>query len=576
MELRDSRRLTGPNLLTDRPGAVVDVAFAEDESAAAVAEWRRQAGRILEAVGWAGEELASRSFPGGASLAFTAPQDSLYAATEVNEWAWSAAAAALGASPDPPPPDLAEAAERLRATIVAEANPPLLTLAAAARARGVSFLPDDEWVSVGMGTGSRTWLARELPAPDEVPWDEVHDVPAALVTGTNGKSTTVRLLAAMVRAAGRTPGVASTDWVRVGDEVLDRGDWSGPGGARTVLRDRRVATAVLETARGGLLRRGLAVPRATVAAVTNVAEDHLGEFGVCDLATLVAVKLLVARGAPRLVVNADDHSLVEAAPATGREIVWFGLDPELPLLRAHRGAGGTAALLAGDRLVLESGGRRREVVGVAEVPIALGGAARHNVANALAAIALADGLGLDLDAVRAGLTGFASTPEANPGRTNEFRLGGVRVLVDFAHNPHGLESLLAMAAALPARRRLIVLGQAGDRDDESIRELARLAWRPRPGRPDRVIVKEMAEHLRGREPGEVAGLIEEELRRLGAPAEAIGRAGSEFEAVRQALGWAREGDLLLLLSHGSRDRVLALLARLAAEGWRPGEAVPEE
>jgi UDP-N-acetylmuramyl tripeptide synthase len=573
MKLRDSRRLTGPNLLTDRPGAVLDVALGEGEREAAVGAWRRQARRVLEAVGWGGEELAARTFPGGASLALTAPIDALYAATEVAEWAWSAAAAALAGAPEP---GLEAAAERLRAAIAAEANPRLRALAAAAGARGVAFLADDETVSVGMGAGSRAWPAREAPPPAEVPWDEVHDVPAAVVTGTNGKTTTVRLAAAMARAAGRTPGVASTDWVRVGEEVVDRGDWSGPGGARAVLRDRRVETAILETARGGLLRRGLAVPRAAVGAVTNVAEDHLGEFGVHDLATLVAVKLLVARGAPVLVANADDPALAAAAPGAGRPVTWFGLDPGAPVLGECRAAGGGAALLEGDRLVLWRGGRREEVAAVDRVPVALGGAARHNLANALAAIGVAVHLGLDLAAIREGLAGFESSPGENPGRLNEFRLGGARVVVDFAHNPHGLEALLGMAAALPARRRLVLLGQAGDRDDGAIRELVRIVWRARPDRPDRVIAKEMPQHLRGRAPGEVPGLIEDELYALGAPAEAVGRAESELAAVRQALAWARPGDLLLLLTHESRDEVLALLATLAERGWRPGEALPGE
>ena len=151
-------------------------------------------------------------------------------------------------------------------------------------------------------------------------------------------------------------------------------------------------------------------------------------------------------------------------------------------------------------------GRRDEVIALDRVPVTLGGAARHNVANALAAAATAVHLGFDLAAIRAGLAAFDSSPAENPGRLNRFDLGGAQVLVDFAHNPHGLEALLSMAAALPASRRLVVLGQAGDRDDEAIRELARIVWRPRPGRPDRIVVKEMPQYLRGRAAGEVPEL----------------------------------------------------------------------
>jgi len=198
----------------------------------------------------------------------------------------------------------------------------------------------------------------------------------------------------------------------------------------------------------------------------------------------------------------------------------------------------------------------------------MGGAARHNVANALGAAALAHVLGLAPDAIARGLAAFESNADENPGRLNTFDLGGVRVLVDFAHNPHGLGALIDMLEAIPARRRLLILGQAGDRSDESIRELARIAWRCRP---DRVVVKEMVEHLRGRQPGEVPALIVEELERLGADRESIELAQSEFEAVETALRWAGPGDVVLLLVHAERERVLELLQRLVDRAWTAGE-----
>ena len=307
MEVRDSRRLTGPNILTDGPGAVLDIAFeAEDDaadSAAAIDAWRRWLRRILTAVGWEDARDFDRTFPGGASLAFRAPIDALYAATEVNEWAWEAAGIELDGAATP---DLDEAVERLRRTIADEVSPKLLALRDAAREHDVAFLSDDDHTSVGLGAGSRTWPVDGLPDPEQVPWDEIYDIKVGLVTGTNGKTTTVRLLGAIIRAAGAVPGLSSTDWIAAGDDILDRGDYSGPGGARRVLRDPRVECAILETARGGMLRRGLAVDASDVALITNVAEDHLGEFGIHDLDALAACKFIVAKGARRLVLNADD------------------------------------------------------------------------------------------------------------------------------------------------------------------------------------------------------------------------------------------------------------------------------
>jgi UDP-N-acetylmuramyl tripeptide synthase len=564
MFLRDSRRLTGPNLVLDSPGAVIEVVLHDERPQTVADAWRESARRILDAVGWNNERLATRTQPGGMILAHTAPIDALYAATEVNEWAWAAAEAALAGRAEPP---IEEGARALRAVIEAEERPALRALAAAAAVRDVAFLSDGELATVGSGTGSLSWPLAELPHPDAIDWQRVHDVPVVLVTGTNGKTTTVRLLAAMAAAAGKVPGVATTDGITVQGETVAHGDYSGPGGARLVLRHPRVEVACLETARGGILRRGLAVRRAQAALITNVAADHLGEFGVHDLDGLVATKLVVTRvvgSGGRVVLNGDDQRLRERAREITAPITWFTLDPGL----GGWGAVGRTCTVESGGLVLARDGRRERVVAVSEVPIFLDGKARHNVYNALGAVGLADHLGFPIAAMAEALIGFRNTPAQNPGRGNLLELGGVHILVDYAHNPHGMASVVAMVAGLPSRRRLVVLGQAGDRDDEAIRELARTAWQLRP---DRVVVKELRLYLRGRAEGEVPALLENELRRLGASPDAVARAGSEMAAVREALAWARPGDLLVLPIHEERAAVLDLLASLQAEGWTAGD-----
>jgi cyanophycin synthetase len=588
MQPHEARRLTGPNLLSSRPGAVLDVLLggASEEGAdteATIAAWRRHARRMLDAVGWRDEELAVRRFASGASLFAGAPIDALYTATEVVDWAWDAAAG--GTEQDAGA--FAAAAERLRSAAAAERLPALLALRDAAAAHGVAFLADDDLVTVGLGAGSRTWPRGELPPPAAVDWAAVHDVPVALVTGTNGKTTTVRLTAAMLAAAGRTAGMTTTDYIAVGRTVLDAGDFSGPGGARTLLRDRRVEAAVLETARGGLLRRGLALARVTAAAVTNIAADHLGDYGVEDLAGLAEAKLLVTRAvAPegRAVLNADDPELAARGSSGPSPVTWTSLGPGLLAdrpglpadrpglpadvrvdLAAHLAAGGDAVLLDGDKLVLARGAGRREVVAaLSEVPIAFGGAAPYNVANALAAIGLAAALGVPIEAMAPGLAAVGSEGGAdNPGRGCLMEIDGFQVLLDYAHNPHGLAALLELAATLPAKRRLLLLGQAGDRDDQAIRDLARTAWRLRP---DRMILKELPTMLRGRGLREVPAILEDELLKLGARREDLAHAATELEAVQQALDWARPGDLLLLLVHTAREEAMAMLRRRGASG----------
>ncbi|MFW6039682.1 MAG: Mur ligase family protein [Gemmatimonadota bacterium] len=604
LTLEDSRRLTGPNLVSPGPGAVLDVRVEIDDPAAGsagrgttvaetavaaaanrlIAAWTRRARRILEAVGWPDETLHTRTHRTGATLVMSAPVDALYAATEVNEWALATALEAVAAgglvADRTGALDLAEtesleaAAERLRAVIAAESNPALLRLQAAAADRGVLFLSDDDEASVGMGAGSRRWPVDDLPEPGDVPWDRVYDIPAVLVTGTNGKTTTVRLLAAMVEASGRIPGFTSTDGIFVGSELRDGGDWSGPGGARTLLRDPEVEVAILETARGGMLRRGLAIPRADGVVVTNVGVDHLGEYGLHDVEDIADAKLVVARaveGGGRCVLNADDPVLALRSAPRGATPAWFARRPDAGPVPAHLSAGGEAVVVEDGAFVRRRGAERTRILAVGEAPITLRGAAVHNVENVMAALALAPALDVPDAAAGRALAEFRPTAEQLPGRSNLFRFGEATVLVDYVHNPHGMAAMAETVLALPARRRLVVIGQAGDRDDDAIRELARSVFRMRP---DCVVVKELTRYLRGREPGDVPRLIRAELEKADADVEVID-GGGELEAVRRALEWCADGDLVVLPIQATREEVVRLLTTLAESGWRPGDELPD-
>ena len=611
MRVVDVRRLTGPSLLLDDPGACLDVALdapGDPPPAALAAAWAEAVARLRADVGWPDAPVAHRAVAGGVMLALAAPVDGLYAACDLAEAALREVAdqavaeqTAAGSTPDVEPggggfqtrpytrkrdADDPAAADRdserstaeppstanFLATIAVEASPALVALVAAARARGVACLIGEDLVTVGLGTGSRTWPIDALPDPDAIDWAGVHDVPVALVTGTNGKSTTVRLVAAMAAAAGHVPAVSTTDWVRVGDHVLDRGDWSGPGGARLALRGPRATMAILETARGGLLRRGLAVARADVAAVTNVAEDHLGDFGIASVQDLTDIKLVVAKAARALVLNADDPVLAARGRAAGRPLAWFTLEPDGPVASAARAAGEPVFGLHGDALAFEVAGTIVPLARVDEVPVAYGGAARYNVANALAAAAVGHALGLPAAALAAGLRVLGNTPGDNPGRLNALDVGGATVLVDYAHNPHGVRALMPVVWSLTARRRLLAVSQAGDRDDAALRELAEAALSGPP--LDHVIAKEIPSHLRGRAPGELPRILAAAFRDLGMAASAVEIAADELDAARRALAWARPGDLLVLLVHEDRPAVLALLDALRSGGWRAGDPLP--
>lgn len=550
MEFLEARRLTGPSLLWSRPGSILDVRCSADEAGPVIEKWSTAVRRMLDAVGWSDEALCHWRLSGGVSLAFSGPIDALYAASAINEWAW--ACIESGESIE----DLADFDEKVvefQTLIEAERNPALLTLAAAAFDHGVSFLWDDDDVSVGLGTGSETWPFRDLPDPASLEWSKFHDIPVGVVTGTNGKTTTVRLATHIVRGTGKNVGVSCTDWIAVNDDIIERGDWSGPGGARNVLRQAAVDVAILETARGGLLRRGLGVNKADVALITNIAADHLGDFGSQNLQELLDIKWVVSRsveGSGVLVLNADDELLVAKAKKYSGNLVWFSLDPKNEVVKQHASDGGLAFVLDENKLTRLAGKEREVICASDEIQITLAGAARHNIANSLAAAALTYCLGVSVEDIRTGLKSISQ--DDNPGRCNVYEISGVNVLLDFAHNPQAMQALFDMASGLPAKRRLLAFGQAGDRPDDLIRELAQGAWSIGL---DAVIVSELEAYHRGRSHGDVYQVIHDELIRCGAHEDQLRHFDEELDSLDAALDWAEPGDLIIMLALADGQKI---------------------
>jgi len=571
MKLTDVRRLTGANFFMNRPGAAAEACITDEIKGVAVALWRRFMRDLLDGVGWQNEQIAARSYPGGVSLMVSAPIDGLHVATDMVEWTWDAVAREFGGEPAS---DLTAAISNFRQEFMSASNPRLIAIATAADEHGVSYLGGDETVSVGLGTGCRQWREDELPAVEDIDWSSIHDVPVALVTGTNGKSTTVRLAAAIGNAAGRLVGLSSSDWVRVGRDIVDEGDYSGPAGARLALRHPDVTLGIIENARGGLMRRGLSIPRADACLITNIAADHLGDYGITDVQALGDAKFLIVQAVKpggRLVLNADDRELVARSTGFAGDITWYGLSLDDTALAPWLRKGGHAAFIEDGMMMLAHGSERNPVLPVSDFAPGLGGVARYNISNALGAIALAAALDLPVSAMTAALSGFKGTPEENPGRGNFIDIGGFRVLVDFAHNPHGVTALAEAVRDIPAKRRLFLLGQAGDRGDEDIREMTRVIWN---AAPDMIIVKELGTKLRGRQPGEVPAIILDELSALGVPEDRVITTAGEIEAVRCALQWARPGDFLVLLLHVDRKPAMDLLTTLADAGWQAGDPLP--
>ena len=561
IELLDSRRLTGPNLFWDLPGAILDVACEGNAAEQLISVWSTEVRTLMEAMGWCAEHICTRVYAGGASLVINAPIDVLYTACELNEAALDRATATFSCQT---PINFDETVARLSAQRLEEIAPDLLALQRAAANHQVPFLWDDDEVSVGFGKSAIVWPANCLPAVDSIDWKKIDAVPLGIVTGTNGKSTTVRLAASILAAAGLRVGITSTDYIRVGEEILDHGDYSGPGGARTLLRHPLSEAVVLEVARGGLLRRGIGVERADAALITNIAADHLGDYGIQSVADMAETKFIVRRAlqanAP-LILNSDDPDSVRLAGTLGNRIIWVGLEPTNPTLQMHLDNLGSAAFMHAGWLVLSEQGVHRNIVRVKDIPVTFGGAARYNISNALGAMSLCHVLGASDEALAEGLKVFNGNAEDNPGRGNLFEKDGVWIFLDFAHNEHGIRAISDTIRAFNANRHIVLMGQAGDRTDKDITDLVRAVCQLEP---DQILVCELPGYERGRQTGTVPVLIRDIATGEGVPEQAVNLFDSPLHGVKQALAHAEDGDCLVLLALTQRDEVLDLVRKFVA------------
>lgn len=378
-------------------------------------------------------------------------------------------------------------------------------------------------------------------------------IPIVAITGTNGKSTTARMVKHILRYTGCTVGLTSTSGVYVNDVLVSQGDSTGPRSARMVLRDPTVDVAVLETARGGLLREGLAFDRADVGAVLNISADHLGLKGIETLDDLAWVKSLIVETVDRhgtSVLNADDPLTRRMARRAGGRIAWFSLhggEAMADFLRRHVDEGGMAVVREpgkdGGTIVLHHEGRRDVIMNAADIPATLHGMAGFNIANALAASAIAIAQDVPILTIRSALMTFQSSFEQNPGRLNVHDAHGFRVIVDYAHNAAGMEALGELIGGLRRRykRTMCVVSIPGDRRDEDIIEMGRIA----AGIFDELYFREDPA-TRGRARGEIMNLMKNGAGKAGAEACRMHLIAGEQEAAAAALAAARPGDLLVI------------------------------
>ncbi|MEY2659916.1 MAG: cyanophycin synthetase [Pseudomonadota bacterium] len=369
-------------------------------------------------------------------------------------------------------------------------------------------------------------------------------IPVVAVTGTNGKTTTVRLTSHLLRTSGLRVGMTNTDGVYVNGRQMDSGDCSGPRSARNVLMHPDVDAAVLETARGGMLREGLAFDRCSVAVVTNIGMgDHLGLNYITTVEDLAVLKRVIVQNVAAsgvAVLNAADPMVAAMANSCPGQITFFALDSHHPIIATHRAQGKRVLFLEDDQIVAMQG-QMQVRIPLSDVPLTRSGAITFQIENAMASIGAAWAVGLGWETICKGLASFVSDAQAVPGRFNVFDYKGATVIADYGHNPDAIKALVQAVGNLPAQRRSVVISGAGDRRDEDIREQTRIIG---DVFDDVVLFQDACQ--RGRVDGEVLGLLRQGLAGARRTAQ-IDEIYGEFKAIDQAMDRLRSGDLCLIL-----------------------------
>ncbi len=553
-----SKRLIGPNLFFKETGTVLDISITEDQEKI-VSLCEQEARRLLPALGWAKVFTAHKIYNNGVRLAFTSPFDITLASCDVIDFIWASVRQFLELGNYK---TIDEATKALLPIIAKEENLTLRAIYSEATERGFNVFFDEGLVTIGSGKFSYQEQVDEVDI-NKIPWGNIKDIPIVLVTGTNGKTTTVRMTSFICQYAKKVVGYCSTDWVMIDGEVIDRGDFSGPFGNRYVLTNPIVDVAVLEVARGGLCGRGLANTNVTAATISNISIDHLGMDGIETLEDLCEAKSIVYSAVDNTghaIINLDDVYVVARYKAglIKSEKVFFSQNLSELEMNHYLSEAAFICFIKEGKFILTTPLETFILATVKEVPLTVNGFAKHNIENALNAIALSYELGCTPREISLGLLAYKNNYEENLGRANVFHIGSATVILDFAHNAAGLKAILEMSRAYSQKRLKIMWGQTGDRMS-MIDDMAGIIV---DYKPVEVVVNELENYLRDQAViGQIPKRIEDALLKYNFPKSDIHHVENTLVGVNYALNSLEAGDVYILCVHEDIETVIDRIKR---------------
>lgn len=552
-----SRRLVGPNLFFKETGTVLDVPLVENREELTKLFYQ-EAEKFLPALGWEQIKITHKFFNNGVRLAFTAPVDITMPACDVIDFVWLSAREGFETGNFK---SIEEAKKELIPIIDEDKDLTYRNLYELAKSKGFNAFRDKNKAFIGSGTGCYEFDLKK-DSFDDIPWEDIYDIPAIIVTGTNGKTTTIRLTDYICRVAGKLTGYTSTDWVKVNDELIDEGDYSGPTGHQFVLTNKKVEVALLESARGGLLKRGLIESFVNAAAVTNVSADHLGEDGIETVAELAEAKSIVFRTmgeGSHAIINLDNSYMKERFEKLNCAKIVVTQNPEAHDMKYYLTKADYACIVENGNFVWVDGDIKTNLLAVADAPLTVKGFAKHNIENAMIAISLSFKLGVDLDTITKGLKSYSNDAKVNRGRANIFEWDNKVAVVDYAHNEAGMEALLNMMKAYDKGGiTYLMIGTTGDRKYliSGINDIIL------KHNVDFIVLKETEKYLRGAKPMELPLLIRKDLDDKGFDISKTYISHGELEGVKYIVDKLEANDMAIFCCQAELPEVIDYLEKL--------------